>query len=173
MTAATHTAIRCVGGAPDRRWCLASSPPAAQPLRRRGRTRAPRGPTTRAPRAPRPRVFRSRLLDAARRGAAGFSFAGVARQLARGEAAKAFYQVCGAGGLLCFAGRWFPPLLPPMWRRVGGPPHGRGPPARMRTRKHAPPAQPPQNAVTHANGFVVASQAEAYGDITIAAGPRM
>jgi hypothetical protein len=41
-------------------------------------------------------VFRSRLLEASRRGAASISFLAIAGHLSRGEAAKAFYQVCGA-----------------------------------------------------------------------------
>ncbi|KIZ00244.1 hypothetical protein MNEG_7718 [Monoraphidium neglectum] len=40
------------------------------------------------------KVFRSRLLEASRRGAGSISFLAIARRLSRAEAAKAFYQVC-------------------------------------------------------------------------------
>jgi hypothetical protein len=41
-------------------------------------------------------VFRASLLDAARRGQGSASFLAIAARLTRAEAAKAFYQVCGA-----------------------------------------------------------------------------
>lgn len=48
------------------------------------------------------RVFRSRLLEATRRGVcSSVSFLGIAGCLSRAEAAKAFYQVLGA-----HAARW-------------------------------------------------------------------
>lgn len=48
------------------------------------------------------RVFRSRLLEASRKGAPAISFLAISNRLSRGEAAKAFYQVCGE---LSLAGR--------------------------------------------------------------------
>jgi hypothetical protein len=67
----------------------------APPQQRRRRACTPHPPPLPCP-PPAPRVFRSRLLEASRRGAASISFLAIAGHLSRGEAAKAFYQVCGA-----------------------------------------------------------------------------
>jgi hypothetical protein len=106
MTPATHTAIKWAAQlpgsfprapvAPGARLPRATWPATWCPLH--APNAPPPPPNLCARHAPLRRVFRSRLLEASRRGAGDISFFAIAGRLSRSEAAKAFYQVCGAAG---------------------------------------------------------------------------